>query len=100
MPAVVLKSLSCSQHSELLLYSDYNTTSSPCSSKHSPSAPLSRLPSAAPVLSSSYSTNFSELETETEIILMLLIKLISGETDASEPRPGWMRVLAIEIIRR
>jgi Guanine nucleotide exchange factor in Golgi transport N-terminal len=42
---------------------------------------------------------FSELETEAEIILTLLIKHFIGETDASEPRPGWMRVLTMEIMR-
>jgi hypothetical protein len=41
---------------------------------------------------------FSELEMEAEVILALLIKLISGETDAGEPRPGRMRVLAMEIM--
>jgi hypothetical protein len=41
----------------------------------------------------------SKLETEAEVILTLLIKLIIGETDAGEPRPGWMRVLAMEIMR-
>jgi len=41
----------------------------------------------------------SELETEAEVILTLLIKLISGETDTGEPRPGWMGVLAMEIMR-
>jgi hypothetical protein len=41
----------------------------------------------------------SKPETETEVILMLLIKLISGETDGDEPRPGWMGVLAMEIMR-
>jgi hypothetical protein len=30
----------------------------------------------------------SELEMEAEVILTLLIKLISGETDLGEPRPG------------
>ncbi|KAF8501756.1 hypothetical protein F5888DRAFT_1675137, partial [Russula emetica] len=39
------------------------------------------------------------LETEDEDILTLLIKFIIGETDTSEPRPGWMRVLAMEIMR-
>ena len=33
----------------------------------------------------------SELETEAEVTLTPLIKLISGETDAGETRPGWMR---------
>jgi hypothetical protein len=41
----------------------------------------------------------SELEMEAEVILALLIKLISGETNLGEPRPGWMRVLAMEIMR-
>jgi hypothetical protein len=41
----------------------------------------------------------SELETEAEVLLALLIKHFIGETDASEPRPGWMRVLAMEIMR-
>jgi hypothetical protein len=36
---------------------------------------------------------------EAEVILALLIKLISGETNLGEPRPGWMRVLAMEIMR-
>ena len=40
----------------------------------------------------------SKPETETEVILMLLIKLISGETDGDEPWPGWMRVLVMEIM--
>ncbi|KAI0268956.1 hypothetical protein BGY98DRAFT_1101365 [Russula aff. rugulosa BPL654] len=41
----------------------------------------------------------SEFETEAEVILMLLLELIHDETDAGEPRPGWMRVLAMEIMR-
>jgi hypothetical protein len=41
----------------------------------------------------------SELETEAKVILALLVQLISGETDAGEPWPGWMRVLAMEIMR-
>jgi hypothetical protein len=40
----------------------------------------------------------SKLETEAEVIPTLLIKLIIGETDAGEPRTGWMRVLAMEIM--
>jgi hypothetical protein len=39
----------------------------------------------------------SELEAEAEVILTLLIKLISGETDAGEPQPGWMRAPAMEL---
>jgi len=41
----------------------------------------------------------SELEKEAKVILTLLIKLIRGETDAGKPRPGWMRVLAMKIMR-
>ena len=36
---------------------------------------------------------------EAEVFLILLIKLVSGETEAGENRPGWMRVLAMEIMR-
>jgi hypothetical protein len=41
----------------------------------------------------------AELETEAEVFLTLLIKLVGGETDAGETRLGWMRVLAMEIMR-
>ena len=41
----------------------------------------------------------SKLETEVEVILTPFIKLISGETDGGEPRPGWTGVLAMEIMR-
>jgi hypothetical protein len=37
----------------------------------------------------------SELATEAEVIALLLIH---DETDAGEPRPGWMRVLAMKIM--
>ena len=40
----------------------------------------------------------SKPKTETEVILMLLIKLISGETNSDEPQPRWMRVLVMEIM--
>jgi hypothetical protein len=40
----------------------------------------------------------SELEIEAKVTFTLL-KLIRGETDAGKPRPGWMRVLAMEIMR-
>ncbi|KAG8975493.1 hypothetical protein FRC05_005562 [Tulasnella sp. 425] len=42
-----------------------------------------------------------ELVTEAEVFLMLLVKIISGEADGetSGARPGWMRVLAMEIMR-
>ncbi|KAF7329520.1 Protein MON2 [Mycena kentingensis (nom. inval.)] len=44
----------------------------------------------------------AELETEAEIFLMLLIKIIGDEPGAGaehEPRPTWMRVIAMEIMR-
>ena len=41
----------------------------------------------------------AEIETESEVFLSLLIKLVNGETEAGEARPGWMRVLAMEIMR-
>ena len=51
-------------------------------SKLSPSAPLPRLPSAAFRLSFLLLKQLpSELETEVDVILTLLIKLIGGETD-------------------
>ncbi|KAI8977746.1 hypothetical protein BD414DRAFT_154340 [Trametes punicea] len=49
-----------------------------------------------------------ELKTESEVFLMLLIRIISAETSDAEPaesvqghhsRPLWMRVLAMEIMR-
>ena len=40
----------------------------------------------------------TELATEAEVILTLLIKPVSGEAEAGETRPGQMRVLAVEII--
>ncbi|SRR6266702_1670494 len=41
----------------------------------------------------------SELSTEAEVFLMLLIKIVAGEVEAAEARPGWMKVLAMEIMR-
>ncbi|KAG9118878.1 hypothetical protein FRC07_006393, partial [Ceratobasidium sp. 392] len=41
-----------------------------------------------------------ELETESEVFLMLFIKVVAGDADGGEaPRPHWMRVLAMEIVR-
>ncbi|QRW03962.1 dimerization and cyclophilin-binding domain of Mon2 [Ceratobasidium sp. AG-Ba] len=41
-----------------------------------------------------------KLETESEVFLMLFVKVISGDSENSEaPRPHWMRVLAMEIAR-
>lgn len=51
----------------------------------------------------------AELDTESEVFMMLLIKIISGgasgEVDSNQdssgfqPRPFWMRVLSMEIMR-
>ena len=41
----------------------------------------------------------AELATEVEVILTLLIKPVSGEAEAGETQSGWMRVLAMEIMR-
>lgn len=53
----------------------------------------------------------SELKTEAEVFMMLLIKIIGTENDAGTPsqstenfnphatRPIWMRVLGMEIMR-
>ena len=82
MPTTALKSLSCPQHSELLIILQHRFF--PCSSKHSPSTPLSRLPlrGIRVVFLKQFS---SKLETEAKVILTLLIKLVGGETDAGEP---------------
>ena len=40
-----------------------------------------------------------ELVTEAEMFLMLLVKIVSGDHDSNGPRPPWMRVLAVEVIR-
>jgi len=40
----------------------------------------------------------AELATEAKVFLTLLIKLVSGETEAGETLPGWMRALAMEIM--
>jgi len=43
----------------------------------------------------------AELSMEAEVFLMLLIliKIVASEVGAAEARPGWMRVLAMEIMR-
>ncbi len=54
----------------------------------------------------------AELKTESEVFLMLLIKIIGADTESGTPaqstesfhlphgaRPQWMRVLAMEILR-
>ena len=48
-----------------------------------------------------------ELKTESEVFLMMLIKIVGSDGDADPaesghphgPRPPWMRVLAMEIMR-
>jgi hypothetical protein len=40
----------------------------------------------------------SRLETQAEIFLTLLIKLICGETNANVTQLGWIRVLVVEIM--
>lgn len=41
-----------------------------------------------------------ELETEAEVFLMLLIKIVGDDGDEGHgSRPGWMRVIAMEIMR-
>jgi hypothetical protein len=80
MPAVVLKSLSCSQHSELILLLQHQFF--PLLLKA-----LSEHPAFPPALRGTrviflLLKQFSELETEAEVILTLLIKFIIGETDA------------------
>ena len=98
MSPVVLKSLLCSQHSELLILLQHHLFPLLLKTLSERSAfPLAlRGTRVVFLLLKQFS---SKLETEAEVILTLLIKLISGETDAGEPRPGWMRVLAMEIMR-
>jgi hypothetical protein len=89
-------------HSIPSSYSYYNTTSSPCSSKtlfERSAFPLALRATRVVFLRLLLKQFSSELEAEAEVILTLLIKLISGETDAGKPQPGWMRVLAMEIMR-
>jgi hypothetical protein len=99
IPAVVLKSLSCSQHSELLLLLQHHLFPLLLKTLSERSAFPFGLRGTRVVflLLKQFS---SELETGAKVILALLVRLISGETDAGEPQPGWMRVLAIEIMCR
>jgi Guanine nucleotide exchange factor in Golgi transport N-terminal len=78
MPAVILKSFSCSQHSETLSYSYYHPTPPLCSERSA--FPLAlRGTRIVFLLLKQFS---SELETDAEVILTLLIRLIGGETDS------------------
>jgi Guanine nucleotide exchange factor in Golgi transport N-terminal len=73
---------------------NYHTTSSPCSKDSNRSAfPLALR--RTHIVFHSLKQFSSELETEAAVILTLLI---IGETDAGEPQPGRMRVLAMEIM--
>jgi Guanine nucleotide exchange factor in Golgi transport N-terminal len=91
------QSLSCSQHPELLILLQHHLFPLLLKTLSERSAfPLALRGTRVVFL---LLKQFSRLETEAEVILTLLIKLIGGETDTGEPRPGWMRVLAMEIMR-
>ena len=98
MPVVALKSLSGSQHSELLLLLQPHLFPLLFKTFSERSAfPLALRGTRVVFL---FLKQFSsELETEAEVILRLLVELVIGETDAGEPRPGCMGVIAMEIIR-
>jgi hypothetical protein len=93
-----LSSNHCRVHSIPNSYSYYNTSSSPCSSKPSPSTPLSRLPSAAHVLSSSYSSNSPSSKQRPKSSLHYSSNSLLARLTRGEPRPGWMTVLTMEIM--
>jgi hypothetical protein len=81
MPAVVLKSLSCSQHSELLLLLHHHLFPLLPKTLSGHSAFPLAIRGTRTVLLLLKQFPF-ELETEAEVILTPLIKLIIGETDA------------------
>jgi hypothetical protein len=78
MPAVALKLLSCSQHSELILLSQHHPFPVPI-------FPAALCGTRVVFLFKQFP---SELETEAKVILTLLTKLIGGETGPGEARPG------------
>src|SRR6266699_2430609 len=87
MPAVVLKSLSCSQHSELLILLQHHLFPLLLKTLSKRSAfPLAL--HGTRVVSLLLKQFSSELETEAEVIHTLLIRLIIYEIDADEPPPG------------
>jgi len=94
----ILTSLSYSQHAELLLLLQHHLSPLLLKTLSERSAfPLTlRGTRVVFLLLKQFS---AELATEAEVFLTLLIKLVSGEAEASETRPGWMRVLAMEIMR-
>jgi hypothetical protein len=80
MPAVVLKSLSCSQHSELILLLQHPFFPLFLKTLSSRSAfPLALRGTRVVFL---FLRQFSWSETEAEVILTPLTKRIIGETDA------------------
>ncbi|KAI0272207.1 hypothetical protein BGY98DRAFT_936696 [Russula aff. rugulosa BPL654] len=86
-------------HSIPSSYSYYNTASSPVHqtlSERSAYPPPFRDTHVVFLLLQQFS---SQLETEADLIPAALIKLINGKADADEPGPGWMWVLAMEIMR-
>ncbi|KAN0132197.1 hypothetical protein V8E53_009963 [Lactarius tabidus] len=50
-------------------------------------------------LSPSQTNFFSELSMKPEVVIMFLIKIVAGEVEATQARPGWTKVLAMEIMR-
>ena len=87
MPAVVLKSLLCSQHSELLILLQRHLFILLLKTLSKRSAfPLAL--HGTRVVSLLLKQFSSELETEAEVIHTLLIRLIIYEIDADEPPPG------------
>ncbi|KAI0270859.1 hypothetical protein BGY98DRAFT_233640 [Russula aff. rugulosa BPL654] len=97
--SVLTNQLFC-KHSELLFLLQHRLF--PCSSKPSPSTEHSAYPPpfrdthVVFLLLQQFS---SQLETKANLIPAALIKLINGKADADEPGPGWMWVLAMEIMR-
>ena len=86
----VFASLSCPRHPELLLLLQHHLPQT-CFPSHAPPNPR------RPLLI--YAIPCRKLATDAEVILMLLIKPVSGEAEAGETLSGWMRVLAMEIMR-
>ena len=87
MPAVVLKSLLCSQHSELLILLQRHLFILLLKTLSKRSAFLLSLRGTR-VVSLLLKQFSSKLETEVEVIRTLLIRLIIYEIDAGEPPPG------------
>jgi len=80
-PLLVLILLSCSQHLEPLLLFQHHLSPSLLKTLSERSVGLAS--------SFSYLKQFSaELVTEAEFVLTLLIKLVNGEAEAGETRPG------------